>query len=593
MAVRKPIVAIMGHVDHGKTKILDTIRQTTVVDREAGAITQAIGASIVPIETIKRICGKHLEKLKIDINLPGLLFIDTPGHAAFSNLRRRGGNLADIAVLVIDINEGLKPQTIEAIEILKKYKTPFVIAANKIDLVSGWKTDKNKSLLENINALSYQSMALFDQKIYEIVGKIYDAAMLKSERFDRVSDHTKEIAIVPTCAKTGEGIPELLMVLTGLAQKFLNECLQCNVDGPAKGTVLEVKEELGLGKTLDIIIYDGNIKVGDTIVIGGTEKPIVSRVKILLEPMPNTEMRDKKSKFKQVKEAMAATGIKISAPDIDDVIAGMPIRVANKDTLEKVKEEIQEEVREVLIETDKDGIIIKADSLGSLEALVTLLKEKNIMIRKAMVGNITKKDISDANTNYSEQPLNAVILGFNSEINKDAEEYKKDFPNINIMTNKVIYRLIEDFEKWREAESKKMEMSKLDGITKPFRIALMKGMVFRQNNPAVVGVEVQAGTLLPNKPVMKNDGVRLTTIKGIQAEQKNVDKAEKDKQVAISMDNVTIGRQLNEGDVLYSDMTENEFRKMKELKSLLTKEDIELLKEISEIKRKQNPMWGV
>jgi translation initiation factor 5B len=593
MTIRKPIVAIMGHVDHGKTKILDTIRETTVVDREAGAITQAIGASIVPIETIKRICGKHLEKLKISINLPGLLFIDTPGHAAFSNLRRRGGNLADIAILVVDINEGLKPQTVEAIEILKKYKTPFIIAANKIDLVSGWKTDKNKSLLENINALSYQSMALFDQKIYEIVGKIYDVSTLKSERFDRVSDHTKEIAIVPTCAKTGEGIPELLMVLTGLAQKFLNECLQCNVNGLAKGTVLEVKEELGLGKTLDIIIYDGSIKVNDTIVIGGTEKPIISRVKILLEPMPNSEMRDKKSKFKQIKEAMAATGIKISAPDIDDVIAGMPIRVATKDTLEKVKIEIQDEVKEVLIETDKDGIIIKADSLGSLEALVTLLKDKDIMIRKAMVGNITKKDISDANTNYTEQPLNAAILGFNSDITKDAEEYKKDFPNINIMTNKVIYRLIEDFERWREAESKKMELAKLDGITRPFKIALIKGMVFRQNNPAVVGVEVQAGTLLPNKPVMKNDGVRLTVIKGIQAEQKKVDKAEKNKQVAISMDNITIGRQLNEGDVLYSDMTENEFRKMKELKNLLTKEDIELLREISEIKRKQNPMWGV
>jgi translation initiation factor 5B len=271
----------------------------------------------------------------------------------------------------------------------------------------------------------------------------------------------------------------------------------------------------------------------------------------------------------------------------------MPIRVANRDTLEKVKAEIQEEVHEVLIETDKQGIIIKADSLGSLEALVTILKEKGIMIRKAMVGNITKKDISDANTSSAEDPLSSVILGFNSDINKDAEEYKKDFPKINIMTNKVIYRLIEDFERWRATESKRMEIAKLDGITRPFRIALMKGMVFRQNNPAVVGIEVQAGTLFPNKPVMKNDGVRLTTIKGIQAEQLNVEKAEKDKQVAISMDNVTIGRQLNEGDVLYSDMTENEFRKMKELKNLLTKEDIELLKEISEIKRKQNPMWGV
>src|SRR3989338_62420 len=142
---RSPICTVMGHVDHGKSSILDTIRGTSIVKSEAGAITQAIGASIIPLETIKKITGPLLKTLKMEFTIPGLLFIDTPGHAAFTSLRKRGGNLADIAIVVIDINEGIMPQTQEAIEILKSYKTPFIIALNKIDLVNGYK-EKEGSL---------------------------------------------------------------------------------------------------------------------------------------------------------------------------------------------------------------------------------------------------------------------------------------------------------------------------------------------------------------------------------------------------------------------------------------------------------------
>jgi translation initiation factor 5B len=588
--IRKPIVAIMGHVDHGKTKILDTIRRSTMVEKEEGAITQAIGASIVPVETVKRLCGNLLELVKMKITLPGLLFIDTPGHAAFSNLRKRGGNLADIAVLVIDINEGLKPQTLEAIEILKKYKTPFVVALNKVDLVSGWKITK-KTMLENINALPEQVKTLLDQKIYEIIGKLYELN-LPAERFDRVEDHTKQLAIIPTCAKTGEGIPELLMVLTGLAQKFLNTCLECDTTGPGKGTIIEVKEEQGIGKTLDVIIYNGCIKTGDTIIIGGIDKTIETKVRCLFEPAPLTEMRDKKSNFKSIKCANAATGVKIGAPNLDDVFAGMPLIVATKDNIDNVRQEISKSVNEVIIETDKDGIIVKADSLGSLEALITLLKEKNITIRKALIGDITKKDISDAKTNFESNPLNAVILGFNVKIVKDAQEYK-DNSNVIIWTNKVIYRLLEDYELWKNSEEKKIQDKEIDKMIKPYKLEILRGMVFRQNNPAVVGIEVVSGLLKQKTPFMKNDGVKLGIIKSIQHEQDNLKEAEKGKQVAISIDNVTVGRQIHEGDILYSDLTEEEFRLLKEFKKHLKPEDVELLKEIAEVKRKNNHLWGI
>jgi len=571
-------------VDHGKTSILDNIRGSAITKGEAGGITQAIGASIIPLNTIKKICGTLLETLKMKFTIPGLLFIDTPGHASFTSLRKRGGNLADIAILVIDINEGLKPQTLESIEILKNYKTPFIIAANKIDLTAGWQSN-DKPIVANINEQGKSIQQLLDKKIYELVGKLSELGF-DSERFDRVDDFTKRIAIIPTSAKTGEGIPELLMILSALAQKFLENCLECNVEGNAKGTVLEVKEEKGLGKSMDVILYDGSLKRNDTLVIGTLTEPIVTKVKGLFEPMPLKEMRDKKSNFKAVKEVNAATGVKIAANDIDEVLSGMPIRSCQKEEVEKVKDEIKAEVEEVLIQTDKEGIVVKADSLGSLEALDKLLKEKDIQIKKASIGNITKKDISDAEANYEKDPLKSVILGFNVTSELEPE-------NVKIISNNVIYKLIEDFEKWQVEERRKIEAKELDELVTPCKFQIMKGYVFRQNNPAVVGSDVLAGTIKIGTPLMKEDGKDITEVKSMQAEQENIEKAERGKQVAVSMEGVTVGRQINEGEILYSAIPEDHFRKLKKLKKYLTEEEKAILKEVAQIKRKANPVWGV
>jgi translation initiation factor 5B len=588
--IRKPVISILGHVDHGKTKLLDTIRQTTVVDREAGAITQAIGASIVPLETIQRLCGDLLKKLNLAIKFPGLLFIDTPGHAAFTNLRKRGGNLADIAILVIDINEGFKPQTIEAIEILKKYKTPFVVAANKVDLISGWQK-KDMPLMQSINSQNETTVILLETKLYELVTK-FEEMEVKTERFDRVEDYTKEIAIVPMCAKTAEGIPELLMVMTGLVQKYLEESLNIEVEGPGKGTILEIKEEQGLGKTLDVIIYDGTIKVNDTIVIGGIDAPIVTKVRALFEPAPLSEMREKKSKFTSVKEVHAATGVKLSAPNVEEVIAGMPVCVVDNNE-EELKEKIQQEVEEVLIETDRDGIIIKAESLGSVEAMVTILKDKGVPIRKAGIGNITKKDISDAQANYDKNPLHAILLGFNVIMTKDAEENLKG-TNVTTLTNKVIYRLVEDYDAWEAAAKKKLEAAGLDELTRPCKMQIMQNHVFRQSGPAIVGMDVMVGKIKTGTRLIKEGQTKpITKIKSMKEEKDNINEAEAPKQLAIALDGVTIGRQLNEGDILYPFIIESEFRQLKKFAKFLKKEEIQVLKEYAEMMRKDNPVWGV
>lgn len=584
VSIRSPICTVMGHVDHGKSSILDKIRSSSIVKSEAGAITQAIGASIIPLETIQKICGDLLKSLNMGFSIPGLLFIDTPGHAAFTNLRKRGGNLADIAILVIDINEGLKPQTLESIEILKQYKTPFIIALNKIDLIHGWQV-KNKNLLANINEQPDSIKQTLDKKLYELVGKLSELEF-SSERFDRVEDYTKQIAFVPCSAKSGEGIPELLMVLTGLAQKFLEKSLEYKKEGCTKGTVLEVKEEIGLGKTIDVIIYDGTLKVGDTIVIAGLDEPIVTKVKALFEPLPLSEMRDKKSKFRQVKHVTAATGVKISALDIDNVVSGMPIMSCDNKDINEVKENLQKEVEEVLIETDDEGVIVKADSLGSLEALIRLLKEDGVSIKRASIGHITKKDLAEAEANLEKDPLKSVILAFNTKVDSAVD-------NVKIISNDVIYKIIEDYKKWKEEKLSEMQGAEIDKLVRPCKLKIMSGYIFRQSNPAIVGVDILAGTLKVGMPLMDTNGTRLTEVKQIQQDKDSIEKAESGKQVALSLPNVSVGRQINENSILYSAIPEDHFRKLKDLKEFLTKEEITAIKEIAEIKRKDNVVWGV
>ena len=579
--IRSPICTLVGHVDHGKTTLLDSIRGTTLAEREPGRITQHIGATEVPLSTIKKLCGKLIDSLKIDLTIPGLLFLDTPGHKAFVSLRKRGGNLADIAILVIDVLEGIKPQTLESIEILKNSKTPFVIALTKIDLISGFKDNKT-SLLQNIESQADNVKKELDTKLYTIVGELYEKFQLNAERFDRVDNYTQKIAIIPISSKLKVGLPELLMVLTGLTQKYLENKLKIDIKGPAKATILEVKEAPGLGISIDVIIYDGTIKVDDTILIGSLENPIKTKVRSLLKLAPLSEIRDKKSKFSKVDEVTAAAGVKITAPGLDKVLSGMPLRVVGKD-FKKAEKEIKEEIEDVIIETEKDGIIVKADTLGSLEALDNILKERNLIIKKASLGNITKSDIAEASS--SQNPLNRVVLGFNVKSDEDSKDIK-------VITNEVIYKILEDYDKWSEHENKRLKKEKLSKLRSLCKIQIMPGFVFRQNNPAVVGVEILLGKLKPNTPLMLN-GKEITSAKSLQLEGENIEEAEKGKQVAVSLPGVTIGRQVKEGDILYSLVNESDYREFKKTKDFLDKDSIEILKEVADMKRKENAVWGV
>jgi translation initiation factor 5B len=580
--VRQPIVSVLGHVDHGKTTLLDFIRGTTVAARESGAITQHIGATEIPIDIIYTICGALLKCKKF--TLPGLLFIDTPGHHAFTTLRARGGSLADLAVLVIDITEGFKPQTYESINILKQYKTPFVIAANKIDAIPGWKTSKEVAQ-KRIGKQSPKIKSLFDDRIYDLIGAVFEQG-LQADLYSKISDFRKTVAIIPMSAKTGEGIPELLMTLVGLAQRFLEEQLHIE-SGPGKGTVLEVKEEIGLGKTIDAIIYNGTIKKDDKIVIGTKDEPVVTTIKALLKPKPLDEIRDPRERFDLITEVHAASGVKISSPDLENVIPGAPIRVV-KDTLQDIIEEVKSQSK-IEFELDEQGIIVKADTIGSLEALIKESRDKGIDIRKAEIGNVSKRDIVEANATLD--PLNRVVFAFNTKILPEAHEELAD-TDITIFNEDVIYTIMEKYDEWVSNKKAEIERERRKEYTYPGMVKILPEYIFRVSHPAIVGVRVLGGRIKNNIRLMKENGRVIGSIKGIQSENKPVDEAITGQEIAISIEGVTVGRQIKGGDILYTDIPESDAKKLREM-DILNIDEKDILNKIIELKRKTDKFWGM
>src|SRR5512137_1745460 len=472
MTNRQPIVSVLGHVDHGKTSLLDYVRGTTVSSREAGFITQHIGATEVPLEHVYKVCAQLIGKRQFSV--PGLLFIDTPGHQSFISLRARGGSLADIAVLVIDINEGLKPQTIESINILRRFKTPFVIALNKIDLVDGWISSPKSPFILSERKQNEEARERLNMRLYEIIGRL-SVEGLSADRYDRIEDFTRNIALIPVSAKTGEGIPDLLLVLIGLAQRFLESELDTE-EGPGKGTILEVKEEKGLGQTLDVILYSGTLHRGDMVALGTKSgKPLVTKVKAVLKPKPLDEIRDPRDRFDSVKEIGAAAGIKVSCQNLEGAVAGAPLRVLTASNQREVMEEIAKELQ-VHIKTEDSGVMIKADAIGSLEALAFEAEKAGIAIRKYEVGPISRRDIIEVSA-YGDT-IHRVILGFNVDMLPDAKDAIVN-ADAKVFNNNVVYGLIEDYQKWDLETKRKAEETKRGLISFPGKMRILPNCIFR------------------------------------------------------------------------------------------------------------------
>tara|TARA_Y100000310_G_scaffold333395_1_gene410861 strand:- start:2304 stop:4034 length:1731 start_codon:yes stop_codon:yes gene_type:complete len=573
--IRSPIVTVAGHVDHGKTTILDNIRKTGVQETEAGGITQKISFTKVPLENIKKRCPA-ITKHKLEF--PGFLFIDTPGHAAFSHLRKRGGSLADLAILIIDINEGIMPQTAEVINILKLNKTPFIIALNKIDNISGWRK-QDEDLKKSIEMQSTNTSQQFQEKLFTIIGALHHHGF-DAKPYYEIEDFAKQLALVPCSGKTGEGINELIVMLCGLSQKFLKEKLK--LGKKTRGVILEVKKEKTM-QYAEAILYDGTLSATDEIAIASFDQPIITKIRVLEEIKPVS------SKFQPIKQAIAANGIRMQLINSDGILPGMPFTIF-ENNLEKLKKEFTKEVGEKIKTNDK-GIIIKADSLGSLEALITMLKQEKIPIIKAGIGKITKKDIISAQTNAKTDPENAIVIGFSTD--EDEEVKETDKSKIKIIKNDIIYKLIEDLVKFQEEKRNEIKRQRILGLATICKLKILPQYLFHNSNPAVFGVKVEAGKLKHNIHLINEDNQPIAKVRDIQENQKKIEEATQDMEVAISLPGTNFERQLSETNNLYADLSEKQFRQFKENKDLLTTDEIQALQKVAEIKRKEKVTWGV
>jgi len=583
---------MLGHVDTGKTSLLDKIRGTAVQLREAGGLTQQIGASYFPFDTLVAITQQLMQNVNFNVKVPGLLVVDTPGHEAFANLRSRGGSVADIAILVVDAMHGFENQTYESLSILKSRKVPFIVAANKIDRIDGWVSEENRPFMKSYNAQSKWVKEDLDNRIYLMMGTLSREGF-SSERFDRVRDFTKNVAIVPVSAKTGEGIGELLAVLIGLTQQFLEQKLQV-IEGPALGTVLEVREEMGLGVTLNAIIYDGTLNADDTIVIGGKEGPITTKIRAILVPQPLDEIRDPRKKFNSISEAHAASGIKIAAPDIDDAIPGSALLAVGGDmTLKRAVEEVASEMERLRVQTENVGIILKTDTLGSLEAIVESLRQKEVPIRIADIGDVSRRDVVEAMSVKYEEPLYGAILAFNVKILPDAVREAHD-NKIQVFWNDIIYNLMDDYVRWMEEEREAKARKEFDVLVKPGKIEIMDGYVFRRAKPAIFGAKVLGGQITPNVNMINVEGSRIGRISQIQDRGEAISRADEGQEVAVAMPQPIVGRHIKERDILYVDIPERHAKQLRtKFAGRLTEKQAEALKELVELKRKTDVLWAV
>jgi len=581
-------VVVLGHVDHGKTTLLDKIRGTAIVKKEPGEMTQEVGASFVPSSVIEKLAEPLKNVIPVKLEIPGLLFIDTPGHELFSNLRKRGGSVADIAILVVDITEGIQKQTIESIQILKEKKVPFIVAANKIDKIPGWKPYENEPFTYSLKKQAAATQKSIDNYVYKLVLQLAELGF-NSERFDRVRDFTKYVTIVPVSGKSGEGIPELLALLAGLTQHYMKTRLRV-AEGPAKGVVLEVKEEQGLGHTIDVIIYDGILKRNDTILLGGINGVITTKVRNIFVPAPLQDMRIAKSGFRSIDEVVAAAGVKISAPGLEEALAGSPLySVDSFEKIEEFKKSIEEEMSQVRFSKNISGIVVKADSLGSLESLVAAFERLGIPVRVADIGPISKRDVMEAELSGKESEELNLIAAFRVKVLPGL-----DVSKVKIIYSDIIYQLIDEVQRYLTEVRERKKRRTLDSLILPGKIKLLPGYVFRRSDPVIVGVQVLGGIIRPKYPLMKEDGKRIGEVLGIQDNKKNVDKATAGMEVALSIrGNIMVGRHIQEGEVLYTDVPADDLETLfTNFREVVTDDMLQVVKEIIKIKRTENPLYG-
>mmetsp|Transcript_26233 Transcript_26233/g.68912 ORF Transcript_26233/g.68912 Transcript_26233/m.68912 type:complete len:1036 (+) Transcript_26233:145-3252(+) len=590
--MRSPICVVMGHVDTGKTKILDKIRKTTVQDGEAGGITQQIGASFFPIKEISKQMNTVAAARKFVPKVPGLLIMDTPGHESFSNLRDRGSSLCNIAVLVIDIMHGIEPQTEESINLLKKKKVPFIVALNKVDRIDGWKSTANGAIqncLKKQKEHTQQQFEILSQRAMLNLNELgFNCAMY----YDNPDPRTY-ISIVPTSAHTGEGIPDLLYWIIKLTQTTKSAAKAITYTGDLNCTVLEVKKIDGYGTTIDVILADGELHAGDRIVLPGLEGPITTTIRSLLMPEPLKELRVKNA-YRLFKSVPAANGVKIAARDLEKAVAGLQLQVAKNEEHEaQLVDGMSDELDAALkaMKTTEKGVHVQASTVGSMEALLEFLRTSKVPVSGLSIGPVHKKDVTRCSIQLEKDRRLALILAFDVPVEREAQ-LEADRLGIKIFTAEIIYHLFESFKKHQADEKERLQREFANVATFPSRVQMIPDFIFNTRDPIVVGVKVLDGQLKIGTPLVartEDKGlVDIGVVGSIEIEHVEVPIAKVGEEVCVKIlpvgDKKMLGRHFEVTDELVSRISRDSIEAVKKyFKDEMSKSDWKLIIQLKKV----------
>ncbi|HEV8050437.1 MAG TPA: translation initiation factor IF-2 [Thermoplasmata archaeon] len=584
-ALRPPIISLLGHVDHGKTTLLDRIAGSIRAEREAGGITQHIGAIEVPLATVHKLSHGIVETKGFQV--PGLLFIDTPGHRSFETMRRRGGALADLAILVVDIKEGFMPQTRESVQILRHEKTPFVVALTKIDLVPGWRKPTGQvALAEQLKRCGPEYVRALDERTYSVAEQL-DQMGFSADRYDRVSDFSRNVGLSPVSAKSGVGLAELLALLVGLAQRFLKSELKV-VTGGGEATILERSDQKGLGPVGNVIVYRGRLKVGDEVIANGRREPFATKIRGLYRPAPPTRgAAGKTVRLVSLDEVEAAAGVYLSAPGIEEAMPGGLLKVvADAKDREAVFEALRSESQPVA-DLAESGVAIAADTLGGLEALAFECRNEKLPIHSAEVGPVGRPSV--VRQADVKDPTHRAVLAFQVPILDDALS-ESETAGVKVFRGDVMYRILEEYLAWRTERTAALDTQRRLETVHPAKIRILPGFIFRASKPAIVGVKVVSGTLRAGVRVMNAKGEEVGLVKALQQDGSSVPRAEEGSELAVSIDGAVVHRNIEEGDVLFVLITEGTARALRA--ASLTESERAVLEDVIRIRRQTAPFWG-
>ncbi|XP_042317035.1 eukaryotic translation initiation factor 5B [Sceloporus undulatus] len=588
--LRAPVICVLGHVDTGKTKILDKLRHTHVQDSEAGGITQQIGATNVPLEAINEQAKMVKTFDRETVKIPGMLIIDTPGHESFSNLRNRGSSLCDIAILVVDIMHGLEPQTIESINLLKSKKCPFVVALNKIDRLYDWKKSPETDVAITLKKQKKNTKDEFEERAKAIIVEFAQQGLNAALYYENKDPRTF-VSLVPTSAHTGDGMGSLIALLVELTQTMLSKRLaHCE---ELRAQVMEVKALPGMGTTIDVILINGRLREGDTIIVPGVEGPIVTQIRGLLLPPPMKELRVK-NPYEKHKDVAAAQGVKILGKDLEKTLAGLPLLVAYKeDEIPVLKDELIHELKQTLnaIKLEEKGVYVQASTLGSLEALLEFLKTSEVPYAGINIGPVHKKDVMKASVMLEHDPQYAVILAFDVRIERDAQEMA-DSLGVRIFSAEIIYHLFDAFTKYRQ-DYKKQKQEEFKHIAVfPCKMKILPQFIFNSRDPIVMGVLVEAGQVKQGTPmcVPSKNFIDIGIVTSIEINHKQVDVAKKGQEVCVKIEPIPgeapkmFGRHFEATDILVSKISRQSIDALKDwFRDEMQKSDWQLIVELKKV----------